>query len=187
LFHAPQPRVATFPVTVFVPDSQQFGRLRVFVDGVPSATPYADDMHVMVPAGKHSVFVESADQGYESSTVDVVAGTGPAPAAKVELPLFPQRSITGTVRFGGPADGVPADLTLEGIRVVLEPSGEAATTDASGHFVFARAPYDPASTILLDPSSVPAGFQSPAAVPIGATTTDIILAPVRKVEHTTFH
>ncbi|HEV8020353.1 MAG TPA: hypothetical protein VGP41_03755 [Candidatus Lustribacter sp.] len=185
-FHAPKPRVATFPVTVFVPDAQHFGRLRVFVDGVPSATPYADDMHVMVPAGKHSVFVESADQSYGSSTVDVVAGTAPA-TAKVELPLFPQRSITGTVRFGGAADSVPAGLSLEGIRVVLEPSGEAATTDADGHFVFARGPYDPASTLLLDPSSVPGGFQSPAAMPIGATTTDIILAPLRKVEHTTFH
>jgi hypothetical protein len=171
---------------VFVPDAQHFGRLRVFVDGVPSATPYADDMHVMVPAGKHSVFVESADQSYGSSTVDVVAGTAPA-TAKVELPLFPQRSITGTVRFGGAADSVPAGLSLEGIRVVLEPSGEAATTDADGHFVFARGPYDPASTLLLDPSSVPGGFQSPAAMPIGATTTDIILAPLRKVEHTTFH
>ena len=140
-----------------------------------------------MPAGKHSVFVESADQSYASSTVDVVAGSTPAAEAKVELPLFPQRSIAGKVRFGGTEDSIPAGLSLEGIRVVLEPSGESATTDAGGHFAFARAPYDPASTILLDPSSVPAGFLSPAAMPIGATTTDIILAPLRKVEHTTFH
>jgi hypothetical protein len=36
-FRAPKPRIATFPVTVFVPDAQRYGPLRVFVDGVPSS------------------------------------------------------------------------------------------------------------------------------------------------------
>ena len=182
-FHAPKPRVATFPVTVFVPDAQSYGPLRVFVDGVPSAKPFTQDTNVQVPAGHHSVYVESADHSYASSTRDVVTNG----AAKLEVPLFPQRSIEGTIRFGGSPGSIPAGASLEGIRVVLEPSGESVTTDANGHYVFARSPYAPNETILLDPSTVPSGFESPAAVPVGAEATDITLETQRKVERTTFH
>lgn len=181
-FRAPKPRVATFPVTVFVPDAQRYGPLRVFVDGVPSGAPWGEGAKVQVPAGRHSLYVESTDHSYGSSTRDVLSGS----ASKVELPLFPQRSITGTVRFGGSPGSVAVDASLEGIRVVLEPSGESVTTDANGHYVFARAPYDPNSTILLDPSTVPSGFESPGALPVGAAATDVTLEPQRKVEHTTF-
>jgi hypothetical protein len=69
---------------------------------------------------------------------------------------------------------------------VLEPSSESTTTDATGNFVFARAPYDPASTILLDPTTVPSGFAAPEALPIAAGPTTVTLAPLRKVEHTSF-
>lgn len=187
-FRQAKPRVATFPVTVFVPDAQHYGPLRMFVDGVPSTAPFTTDSHVaMVPAGRHSLYVESADQGYGSPTVDVIAGAATTGSAKVDVSLFPERSIAGTVRFGGSADGVPAEASLQGIRVVLEPSGESAVTDAGGHFVFARAPYDPASTMLLDPASVPSGFESPAALPLAAGPVDVTLAPLRKVEHTSFH
>jgi hypothetical protein len=182
-FRQPKPRVATFPVTVFVPDAKTYGPLRVFVDGVRATTPFAAGSAVMVPAGRHTFSVESADRGYGSPTLDVIAGSN---TAKVDLALFPQRSIAGTVRFGGSQDAVPAETSLEGIRVVLEPSGESATTDANGHFVFARAPYDPASAILLDPTTVPPGFESPAALPIAAGSTDVTLAPQRKTEHTSF-
>jgi hypothetical protein len=181
-FRAPKPRVATFPVTVFVPDAQRYGPLRVFVDGIPSAAPFAEGTKVQVPAGRHSLYVESADHGYGSSTRDVLS----AGAANIELPLFAQRSIAGTVRFGGSPGSIPAEASLEGIRVVLEPSGESSLTDANGHYVFARAPYDPNSTILLDPSTAPRGFESPGALPVGAGTTDVTLEPQRKVEHTTF-
>ncbi|MGA2393129.1 MAG: hypothetical protein ABSH03_07260 [Candidatus Lustribacter sp.] len=186
-FRQPKPRVATFPVTVFVPDPQQYGPLRVFVDGVPSAAPFTQSTSVMVPAGRHSVYVESADHGYGSPTLDVTAGSAPAGAPKLAVTLFPQRSIAGTVRFGGAADSIPAEASLQGIRVVLEPSGESATTDAAGNFVFARAPYDPASTILLDPTTVPSGFAAPDALPIAAGPATVTLAPLRKVEHTSFH
>ena len=193
-FRQPKPRVAQFPVTVFVPDAQNYGPLRVFVDGVPTAKPFAGSTNVMVPAGHHSLYVESADHGYGSSNVDVVTGAsaagpsvGPSVGAKVDVTLFPQRTIAGTVHFGGPSAGIPADASLQGIRVVLEPSGESATTDADGKFVFARAPYDPASTILLDPTTVPAGFETPDALPIAAGPTEVTLAPQRKVEHTSFH
>ena len=182
-FRQPKPRVATFPVTVFVPDATHYGPLRVFVDGVRAAMPYADDTPVMIPAGRHTLYVESADRDYASPMRDVLAGR----ASKVDLTLFPQRQVAGNVRFGASPDAVPAEASLEGIRVVLEPSGESATTDASGHFIFARAPYDPASTILLDPASVPSGFDSPGALPIGAGPSDVTLAPVRKTEHTSFH
>ena len=181
-FRQPKPRVAQFPVTVFVPDATHFGPLRVFVDGVRAPQPFSG-APIMVPAGKHSVYVETADRGYASATREIVAGT----ATKVNLALFPQRSIAGNVRFGGPADAVPADASLQGIRVVLEPSGESATTDADGHFVFARAPYDPNSTILLDPSTVTSGFSAPEAQPADAAAVDILLQPNRKVEHTSFH
>ena len=185
-FRQPKPRVATFAVTVFVPDPQQYGPLRVFVDGVPSAAPFTQTTNVMVPAGRHTVYVESADHDYGSPTLDVTAGTGPAGAPKLAVTLFPQCSIAGTVRFGGAPDGVPAEASLQGIRVVLEPSSESTTTDATGNFVFARAPYDPASTILLDPTTVPSGFAAPEALPIAAGPTTVTLAPLRKVEHTSF-
>lgn len=185
-FRQPKPRVATFPVTVFVPDAQRYGPLRVFVDGVPNATPFTQSTNVMLPAGRHSVYVESADKDYGSPTLDVTAGNAPAAAPKLAVTLFPQRSIAGTVRFGGSPDGVPAEASLQGIRVVLEPGGESATTDAAGKFVFARAPYDPASTILLDPTTVPSGFAAPDALPIGAGPVTVTLAPLRKVERTSF-
>jgi hypothetical protein len=186
-FRAAKPRVATFPVTVFVPDPQHAGPLRVFVDGVPSAAPFTQTTSVMVPAGRHSVYVESADKNYGSPTLDVTTGTAPAAAPKLDVTLFPQRSIAGAVHFGGSPDGVPAEASLQGIRVVLEPSGESATTDAAGNFVFARAPYDPASTILVDPTTVPAGFAAPDALAIAAGPALVTLAPLRKVEHTSFH
>lgn len=186
-FRQAKPRVATFPVTVFVPDPQRIGSLRVFVDGVPAAAPFTQTTSVMVPAGRHSVYVESADKNYGSPTLDVTAGAAPAAAPKLAVTLYPQRSIAGTVHFGGSPDGVPAEASLQGIRVVLEPSGESATTDASGNFVFARAPYDPASTILLDPTTVPSGFSAPDALPLAAGPAVVTLAPLRKVEHTSFH
>jgi hypothetical protein len=182
-FRQPKPRIATFPVTVFVPDATHYGPLRVFVDGVCAPKALVSGAPIMVPAGHHTVSVESADRDYASPTRDVLAG-GPA---KVDLTLLPQRSIAGTVRFGGPPDGVPAGASLEGIRIVLEPSGESATTDINGHFVFARAPYDPNSTILLDPATVTPGFAAPAALPIGDGPADVALEPGRKVEHTSFH
>jgi hypothetical protein len=182
-FRAPKPRVATFPVTVFVPDATQYGPLRVFVDGVPAAKPFADTTSLQVPGGRHSLYVESADHRYGSSTRDVLTSSAPA---NLNLPLLAQRSITGTIGFGGSSGSIPADASLEGIRVVLEPSGESAYTDANGHYVFARAPYAPESTILLDPSTVPSGFESPSALPIGAGVTDITLDPQRKVERTRF-
>jgi hypothetical protein len=155
----------------------------VFVDGVRTPQPYAAGTPIMVAAGRHTVYAESADRSYASTTCDVVA-TGTA--AKVALTMFPQRSIAGTIAFGGATDAIPPGASLEGIRVVLEPTGESATTDVNGHYVFARAPYDPASTILLDPATVPHGFESPAALPIADGSTDVVLAPQRKVEHTTF-
>jgi len=177
-FRQAKPRVAMFPVTLFVPDAQRYGKLRVFVDGAPAPAPYADGAKVMVAAGRHTVYVESADQSVASPTRDVIAGG----AAKVDLPLFPQRAIGGTVRFGGSADSIPADASLEGIRVVLEPSGESATTDVNGRFMFARAPYDPNSTILLDPASVPNGFVAPDAQPVAAGETAVTLDPARRTE-----
>jgi hypothetical protein len=171
-----------FPVTVFVPDAQRYGGLRVFVDGVPAPKPYADGASLQLPAGRHSVYVESADRTYGSATRDVQSGG----TAKLDLPLFPQRSIAGTVAFGGTTGSIPAGASLEGIRVVLEPSGESVTTNVNGGYVFARAPYAADATILLDPSTVPSGFESPAAVPIEAGATNVTLAPQRKVERTTF-
>jgi hypothetical protein len=179
-FRAPRPRVATFPLTVFVPDAAHYGPLQLFIDGARVTLPVGPQAHVQLPAGRHTVYVESADQAYGSLPADVVvAGSGAAPVA---LPLLPQREIAGHVRFGGPADAVPMGESLQGIRVVLEPSGESAMTDADGHYVFPRAPYDPASTILLDPASVPGGFAAPPALPLGAGDTDVTLTPQRSVE-----
>ena len=55
-------------------------------------------------------------------------------------------------------------------------------TDAGGHYVFPRAPYDPASTILLDPAGIPGGFSAPAALPVAAGDTDVTLVPARSIE-----
>jgi hypothetical protein len=179
-FRAPHPRVATFPITVFVPDASHYGPLQLFIDGARVTMPLGPQAHVDVPAGRHTVYVESADQAYGSLPQDVVvAANGAAPVA---LPLFPQRTIAGHIRFGGPADAIPQGESLEGIRVVLEPSGESAMTDADGRYVFPRAPHDPASTILLDPASVPGGFVAPGALPIDAGDTDATLTPARSIE-----
>jgi len=175
---APRPRVATFPVSVFVPDATHYGPLKIFIDGAPVATPFAAGGQVNVPAGRHTLYVESADRAYASLPHDVVA-TSPA---KVDIALFAQRAIAGRIGFGGSADAVPAGASLEGIRVVLEPSGESATTDADGRFVFARGAYDPASTILLDPATLPAGYLAPPAAPIAPGDTDLTLAPARPIE-----
>jgi hypothetical protein len=183
-FRQPKPRIAMFPVTVFVPDATRYGALRVFVDGVRTPAPYAAGTPIMVAPGRHTVYAESADRSYASTTCNVVA-TGTS--AKVNLTMFPQRSIAGTIVFGGSVDALPPGASLEGIRVVLEPSGESVATDVNGRFVFARAPYDPASTILLDPASVPHGFESPGSLAIADGSTDVTLAPQRKTEHTTFH
>jgi hypothetical protein len=137
----------------------------------------------MVTAGAHTVYAESADHSYASFARDLVAGS----VSKVDLTLFPQRSIAGTVRFGGSADSIPVDASLEGIRIVLEPSGESATTDVNGHFAFARAPYDPASTILLDPASVPNGYDSSGTLPLADGATEVTLAPKVKLERVSFH
>jgi hypothetical protein len=182
-FSPPRPHVPTFPVSVYVPNATHYGPLLLFVDGTKQAAPYADGAHVNLTAGRHTLFAESADRAYASPTQDVVTN---APA-KVDLTLLPQRSIDGTVRYGGSPDAIPQNISLAGIRVVLEPSGESATTDEDGHFVFPRAPYDPSSTILLDPDSVPKAFVAPDAVPIAAGTTGITLAPARKVENASFH
>ena len=179
-FRAPHPRVATFPLTVFVPDAAHYGPLQLFIDGARVTLPIGPQAHIDVPAGRHTVFVESADQAYGSLSQEVVvAGNGAAPVA---LPLLPQRTIAGHIRFGGPPDAVPPGESPGGIRVVLEPSGESATTDADGRYVFPRAPYDPASTILLDPASVPAGFLAPGALPVAGGDTDLTLTPARTIE-----
>jgi hypothetical protein len=176
-FRASKPRVATFPVTVFVPDAQRYGKLRVFVDGAPA--PFVPGANVMLPAGRHTLFVETADRDYRSSPLDVIAGR----SAKVDAALVAQRAVDGAVRLGN-ASG--ADASLEGIRVVIEPSGESATTDASGRFAFPRGPYDPGSTLLLDPATLPAGYDTPAALPIASERLVLTLAPRRAIEHTTF-
>ncbi len=177
-FRAARPRVAMFPVAVFVPDAARYGPLQLFVDGARVTTPFAAGSPVSVPAGRHTLYVESADRAYGSLPADVVAG----PPATVALTLFPQRSIAGRVRFGGPQGAIPEGASLQGIRVVLEPSGESAASDADGRFVFPRAPYDPASSILLDPASVPGGFIAPAALPIDAGESTVTLMPARRIE-----
>ncbi len=178
-FRAPQPRVATFPISVFVPDASHYGPLQLFIDGARVTTPFGAGAHVNVPAGRHTLYVQTADRAYGSLPADVVAASS-APA--VALPLFPQRTIAGTVRFGGSPDAIPEGETIQAIRVVLEPSGESAMTGPDGRFVFPRAPYDPASTILLDPASVPGGFLAPGALPVAAADTDVTLVPARRVE-----
>jgi len=182
---APRPHVTMFPVTVFVPDATHYGPLKLFIDGAPAAAPFTDGTHVAVAAGRHSLYVVSTDDAYASLAQDVTAGTG-ASAGAVNLALFAQRTIAGTIRFGGSDGATPAEATLSGIRVVLEPSGESAVSDAEGRFAFARAPYDPNSTLLLDPASVNGTFEIPTARPIGAGPADIVLIPARAVERTAF-
>lgn len=175
---APKPRVATFPYAVFVPDATHYGPLKLFIDGAPLAAPFAPGSPVQIPAGRHTLYVESADRAYASVPQDVLA-TSPA---KVAVTLFPQRAIAGRIAFGGSPDAVPPGASLEGIRVVLEPSGESVTTGADGRFVFARGAYDPASTIMLDPASLPAGYLAPPAAPIAPGDTDLALPPARTIE-----
>lgn len=175
---APRPRVATFPVAVFVPDATHYGPLKLFVDGAPVTTPFAPGGHVDIPAGRHTMYVESADRAYASEPQEILA-TSPS---KVALTLFPQRSVAGRISFGGSPDAVPPGASLEGIRVVLEPSGLSVTTDADGRFVFARAAYDPASTIMLDPASIPNGFLTPPALPLAPGDATLVLPPARTIE-----
>jgi len=182
---APRPRVAMFPVTVFVPDATHYGPLKLFIDGAPAAAPIADGARVAMPAGRHSLYVVSGDDAYASLAQDVTAGAG-ASAGAVKLALFAQRTIAGTIRFGGSDGATPAEATLSGIRVVLEPSGQSAVTDAEGRFAFARAPYDPNSTLLIDPASVDGPFEIPLALPIAAGPLDFVLSPARGIERTTF-
>jgi hypothetical protein len=182
-FRQARPRVPTFPVSVYVPNATQYGRVRLFVDGAPLATPFVTGAHVDVPAGRHTLYAESADRAYASPPQDFIASS----TATVDLMLFPQRTIEGTVSFGGAPSAAPQGISLAGIRVVLEPSGESIATDENGHFVFPRGAYDPASTILLDPDSVPNAFVAPGAVPIAAGSTNVTLAPARKVENASFH
>ena len=145
--------------------------------------PYADGAQVRIPAGWHTVYVQSSDHAFGSLPHEFSA-SGPT---TIDLALWPQRAIAGSVRFGGSPDGVPSDASLEAIRVVLEPGGESVTTDAGGHFVFPLAPYDPASTILLDPASVPPAFVAPSAQPVADGDTIVTLAPVRRTERAVFH
>jgi hypothetical protein len=182
-FRQARPRVAMFPVAVFVPDATRYGPLTLFVDGTRVTAPFAAGGRVDVPAGRHTLYVESADHAYGSLPADVVANA----AATVALPLLPQRSIHGAVRFGGPPDAVPPGESLQGIRVVLEPSGESVSTDAEGRFVFARGPYDPDATLLLDPASVPAGFLAPDAVSAAAGEIGVTLEPARRIEQVSIH
>jgi hypothetical protein len=180
---APKPRVATFPYTIFVPDATHYGPLKLFIDGAPVPATLAAGARVEVPAGHHTLYVESADRAFASLQRDVVA-TSPA---NVALPLFPQRTITGRISFGGSPDAVPPGASLEGIRVVLEPSGESVTTNAEGRFVFARGAYDPASTILLDPATLPNSFLTVAAQPVAAGEIELALPPARTIERVSVH
>ena len=183
---APRPRVAMFPVTLFVPEATRYGPLKLFIDGAPATAPFDGDANVNIAAGRHSLYVVSADNAYASLAQDVLANAATSGAGTVTFPLFPQRTIVGRIRFGGPAEATPAEATLSGIRIVLEPSGQSTTTDAQGRFEFARAPYDPNSTLLIDPASLTAGFVSPVAMPVGVGPLDIPLLPERGIERTTF-
>lgn len=180
-FRQAKPHVTTYPVTVDVADAAQYGPLRVFVDGVRDPQPYDAATPLRIAAGRHTISAESSDQHYASNASDVLVGPGQTAREPVRLALLPQRAVSGTVSVGG-TDGT----SLEGIRVVLEPSGESATTDAAGHFAFARAPYASESTLLLDPATVPSAFACPGSIAVGTGPVTVALEPARKVERTTF-
>jgi len=180
-FRQPQPHVTTYPVAIVVPDAARYGPLQLYVDGARNAAPYAPGMQVRIPTGWHTVLVQSTDRAYASAPQSFTS-SGPT---TVDLVVWPQRTIAGDIRFGGPPDAVPPGSSLEGMRVVLEPSGQSATTDAGGHFVFPLGPYDPSSTILLDPDGLPHGFRAPGAVAISDPTA-ITLEPERATERKSF-
>jgi hypothetical protein len=67
-FRQPKPRIATFPVTVFVPDATRYGALRVFVDGVRTPQPYAAGTPIMVAAGMRQPHATSSQRAQQQKS-----------------------------------------------------------------------------------------------------------------------
>ena len=179
------PRVATFPLALTVAPYAGSAPLRLFVDGRPSNVAIRNGLaQLSLTAGTHDVYVATTDGALGSPQREVVAGTDRALA----VVLIPQRTIHGRVRFAAAAGEIPVDASLQGIRVVLTSTGAVAACDADGVFVFPRAPYDAASTVIVDADTLPRGFTGPAPLAIPATDDDINIAitPQRAVERTTF-
>lgn len=179
-----RPRVVTYPLAVSIVTPSRSAPLRLFVDGAAVSAPRDGRATVALTAGRHDIYAVTTDGAYGSPEREVVAGEDHT----VALTLIPQRIVYGRVRFAASTGLVPAGVTLQDVRVVLEPRGTSVVCDADGVFVFPRAPYDGASTVLIDPTTIPAGFAIPAPVAIDAADElDLPLMPQRHVERTVFH
>jgi hypothetical protein len=182
-FRARVPRVTTFPLELAIDSAPIGAPLRLFVDGALRETLRDGRATIALTAGTHDVFVASADGTFGSPQRQVLAGVDRA----VTLSLVQQRSIVGRVRFAAAPGEIPAGLSLQGVRLVLDPTGTSVTADPEGGFVFPRAPYPTEARVLVDPATLPAGFAQPAAAAVVfGDEVGIALAPLRAVERARF-
>jgi hypothetical protein len=178
-----RPHVVTYPLAIAIAAPAGSAPLRLFVDGAAVSAPHDGRANVALTDGRHDVYAVTSDGAFGSPEREVVAGVDHALA----LTLIPQRIVYGRVRFAASAGEAPGGTRLQDVHVVLEPSGASVVCDADGNFVFPRAPYDPASVVLVDPATIPAGFAIPGPVAIDAASVlDLPLSPSRGVERTNF-
>lgn len=177
------PHSVTFPLAIAVNGPTDAAPLRLFIDGRLTNALRGGRGSIALPAGTHDVYVATTDGAYGSTQRQILAGVD----RTISIDLIPQRTIHGRVRFAVAAGQVPVTGTLDGVRIVLAPSGLSVVCDADGVFVFPRAPYDPQTTLLLDPDTLPRGFLQPDPIAIDAADDlDVALASARRTERQIF-
>ena len=176
-------RTPTFPLAITLDRAQATAPLRLFIDGAAVGLLRDGRAKADITAGSHDVYVATTDGAFGSPQREIVAGVD----RNVTVTLVPQLSLRGRVRFAARAGQVSTEVSLQGVHVILVPSGAHAVCDADGVFIFPRAPYDPQSQVLVDPSTVPPGFVAPAPSAMDASAElDIPLDPARGVERQIF-
>ena len=158
------------------------GRLRLFVDGVPSPLVAAPVAHVAVTRGAH-VFAVETDDGTRGSP-DVGARID-APGDGATLALWPLRSVRGRVVVSDRALW-PADASLAGILISLDPGGDSVEAATDGTFVFPKLPLAPGATIGVDASSLPRALHAPDRQPLPDGDVTLVLGPGLRIERQTF-
>jgi len=154
--------------------------LQLLVDGTPVRTAASTTLLADVVPGTHTYAIESVDGtvGSPQKTLALDA------AGSLTLPLWRERVVSGRVRVADPGS-VPADVSLSGIVVTIEPGDASAVTDADGRFFFGRQPFPADARIAVDPDTLPTELRAADAVPLPDGAVDIAL-PGQTIETENF-
>ncbi|MGB8266224.1 MAG: hypothetical protein WCE44_07895 [Candidatus Velthaea sp.] len=183
---ARRPRIVTYPLTVDVTGPADVKPLRLLIDGVPSGlfSNGIREATVRVTQGQHDVFVEALDGASGSPSHEITLKS----AMSLQLTLFPERVISGRVRFNARPAEIPPEAALSDVKLTIDPGGIIVEADADGNFLFPRQPLDPNALLSVDPDTLPFGFVAPEPIRVGSSNgpVDVPISP-RPVERQVFH